>query len=79
MCSTKSARRAAGAAMAGHMMSMLQHLQRSRGLETGALVEAVQEAGRLTGTPTPMLDTVLALVRERALHGRDGPAAEAGR
>ena len=50
------------------MMSMLQDLERNRSLEIGALVEAVQETGRLTGVPTPTLDTVLALVRERALH-----------
>ena len=58
----------AAAAMTGHKMSMLQDLERNRTLEMGALVEAVQETGRLTGTPTPALDTVLALVRERSLH-----------
>ena len=58
----------AAAAMTGHKMSMLQDLERNRALEIGALVEAVQETGRLTGVPTPTLDTVLALVRERELH-----------
>jgi len=58
----------AAAAMTGHKMSMLQGLERGRSLEIGALVEAVQEAGCLAGVPTPTLDSVLALVRERALH-----------
>ena len=58
----------AAAAMVGHKMSMLQDLERGRTLEVGALVEAVQEAGCMTGVPTPTLDTVLALVRERSLH-----------
>lgn len=60
----------AAAAMVGHKMSMLQDLERGRTLEVGALVEAVQEAGRMTGVPTPMLDTVLALVRERSSYER---------
>ncbi|WP_462120667.1 2-dehydropantoate 2-reductase [Methylorubrum extorquens] len=58
----------AAAAMTGHKMSMLQDLERNRTLEVGALVEAIQEAGRLTGVPTSNLDMVLALVRERDLH-----------
>ena len=58
----------AAAAMVGHRMSMLQDLERGRTLEVGVLVEAVQEAGLMTGVPTPMLDSVLALVRERSLH-----------
>ena len=58
----------AAAAMTGHKMSMLQDLERNRALELGALVEAVQETGRLAGVPTPALDAVLALVRERSLH-----------
>ena len=35
-------------------------------MEIDALVGAVQELGRLTGTATPAIDTVLALVRLRA-------------
>jgi 2-dehydropantoate 2-reductase len=61
-------RRIAGAGEVGaHKTSMLQDLERGRKLETGALVAAVQELGRLTGTPTPAIDTVLALIdlRER--------------
>jgi 2-dehydropantoate 2-reductase len=35
-------------------------------MEIDALVTAVQELGRLTGHPTPTIDTVLALVQLRA-------------
>lgn len=55
----------AASRMVGHKMSMLQDFERARKLELGALVEAVSEAGRLTGVPTPNLDLVLALARER--------------
>jgi len=36
-------------------------------MEIDALVTAVQELARLTETPSPMIDTVLALVQERAI------------
>ena len=55
----------AAARMVGHKMSMLQDFERGRELELDALVEAVAEAGRLAGVPTPNLDFVLALARER--------------
>jgi len=45
---------------------MLKDLDAGRPMEIDALVSAVQEPGRLTGTPTPTIDTVLALVRLRA-------------
>ncbi len=48
-----------------HKMSMLQDLERGRPLEIDALVTAVQELGRLTGVPTPLIDAVLALIQER--------------
>ena len=35
-------------------------------MEIDALVTAVQELGHLTQTPTPTIDTVLALIRLRA-------------
>lgn len=63
----------AASTMTGHKMSMLQDLEKGRSLEVGPLVEAVQEAGRLTGVSTPCLDSVLSLVRERALHA--GPTS----
>jgi 2-dehydropantoate 2-reductase len=58
----------AAAAMTGHKMSMLQDLERGRPLEIDALVQAVQEAGVMTNVPTPTLDMVLALARERSLY-----------
>jgi 2-dehydropantoate 2-reductase len=61
-------KRIAGAAAIGaHKTSMLQDLERGRPMEIDALVTAVQEMGRLVGVPTPTIDTVLALVRLRAL------------
>jgi 2-dehydropantoate 2-reductase len=59
-------RRLAGAAAAAdHKMSMLQDLERGRSLEIDALVGVVQELGRLTAIQTPVIDTVLALIKER--------------
>ena len=55
----------AARSIAAHKISMLQDLERGRSLEIDALVTAVQELGRLTSTPTPMIDAVLALVQER--------------
>ena len=46
-------------------MSMLQDLERGRSLELDALVAAMQELGKLTATPTPALDILLALAQER--------------
>ncbi len=60
-------RRLDGAAAAtGHKMSMLQDLERGRSLEIDALVGSVQELGRLTAVQTPVIDAVLALIKERA-------------
>jgi 2-dehydropantoate 2-reductase len=60
-------RRLAGAAAAAdHKMSMLQDLERGRSLEIDALAGAVQELGRLTSVRTPVIDAVLALIKERA-------------
>jgi 2-dehydropantoate 2-reductase len=56
----------AGAAVGAHRTSMLQDLTAGRPMEIDALVGSVAELGRLTGTPTPAIDTVLALVRLRA-------------
>ncbi|MCT8329330.1 2-dehydropantoate 2-reductase [Albidovulum sediminis] len=56
-----------GAAVGAHRTSMLQDLEAGRPMEIDALVGSVQELGRITGTPTPTIDTVLALV---ALRGR---------
>ena len=60
-------RRIAGAAAVGaHKTSMLQDLERGRTMEIDAIVSSVQELGRLTGIPTPTIDTILALVKLRA-------------
>lgn len=55
-----------GAAVGAHRTSMLQDLTAHRPMEIDALVRSVQELGRLTDTPTPTVDTVLALVTLRA-------------
>jgi 2-dehydropantoate 2-reductase len=61
------ARRIDGAGgVAGHKTSMLQDLERQRPMEIDPLVTVVQEMGRLTEVPTPTIDTVLALVQQRA-------------
>jgi 2-dehydropantoate 2-reductase len=57
---------AGGGAVGAHRTSMLQDLERGRPMEIDALVTAVQELGRLTATPTPSIDLVLALVRRLA-------------
>jgi 2-dehydropantoate 2-reductase len=54
------------AALGAHKMSMLQDLERGRSMEIEPLVGVVQELGRLLDVSTPMLDVVLALIRQRA-------------
>ena len=56
-----------GAAVGAHRTSMLQDLDAHRPMEIDALVKSVQELGLITQTPTPTIDTVLALV---SLRGR---------
>ncbi len=58
-------RLAKAGSVVGHKMSMLQDLEHGKPMEIDALVTVVQEFGRLTGVPTPMIDAVLALIRER--------------
>lgn len=55
-----------GAAVGAHRTSMWQDLDAGRPMEIDALVSSVCELGRLTDTPTPTIDTVLALIRLRA-------------
>jgi len=57
---------AGGAEVGAHRTSMLQDLDQGRPMEIDALVGSVQELGRITGTPTPTIDTVLGLVQLRA-------------
>jgi 2-dehydropantoate 2-reductase len=58
---------------------MLQDLERGRPMEIDPLVTVVQEMGRLAQVPTPALDTVLALVAQRAkiagLYATEPPVA----
>ena len=56
-------------------ISMLQDLERGRPLEIDAIVTAVCELGRKVGVPTPTIDAVEALVRERVRH-RSAPDRE---
>ena len=55
-----------GAAVGAHRTSMLQDLDQGRPMEIDALVASVQELGKITKTTTPIIDTVLGLVRLRA-------------
>ena len=60
-------RRIDGAAEVGdHKSSTLQDFERGRPMEIDALVAAVAELGRLVGIPTPTMDMIYALVRQRA-------------
>ncbi len=60
-------KRIAGAAAVGaHKTSMLQDLEAGRTMEIDALLGAVKELGQLVGVATPVIDLVLALVRQRA-------------
>jgi 2-dehydropantoate 2-reductase len=57
-------KRIAGAEKVGkHKTSMLQDIESGRAPEVDALVGSVAELGDLTGTPTPHIDTVYALVK----------------
>ncbi len=49
-----------------HKTSMLQDLERGRPMEIAPIVSAVSEMGGLTDVPTPIIDTVLALIQLRA-------------
>ena len=54
------------AAVGAHKTSMLQDLEAGRTMEIDALLGAVKELGQLVGMATPVIDLVLALVRQRA-------------
>lgn len=60
-------KRIAGARDVGdHKTSMLQDLELGRPMEIDALVASVQELGRIVNVPTPTIDIVLGLVKQRA-------------
>ena len=71
-------KRIAGAqAVGAHKTSMLQDVEHGRALELEALVGAVIELGRITGTPTPTIDAIhaLASLLARTLSTRRGRLA----
>jgi 2-dehydropantoate 2-reductase len=45
---------------------MLQDLETGRPMEIDAVIGAVVEVARMTGVPTPTIDSILSLVRRRA-------------
>jgi len=56
-----------GAAAVGeHKTSMLQDIERGRPIELEAIVGAVRDLGRLVSVPTPTIDTIYALVKQKA-------------
>ena len=56
-----------GAAAVGeHKTSMLQDIERGRPIELDAIVGAVRDLGWLVEVPTPTIDTIYALVRQKA-------------
>lgn len=60
-------RRIDGAGAVGaHRTSMLQDLEQGRAMEIDALVSSVQELGQIAGHPTPTINIVLALIRQKA-------------
>ena len=54
------------AAVGAHKTSMLQDLEAGRTMEIDAMLGVVKELGELVGVATPIIDLVLALVRQRA-------------
>ena len=58
-----------------HKTSMLQDFEAGRPLETAALVGSIVEMGRMTGTPTPLIEAVHALLRllESTVQAPGGP------
>jgi 2-dehydropantoate 2-reductase len=72
-------RRIEGArALGAHKMSMLQDLEHGRDMEVEPLIGVVQELGRRTGIPTPTVDIILALIRQRAAHAKTQSRGRAG-
>jgi len=61
-------RRIDGAGSVGeHKTSMLQDFERGRPIELDAIVGAVAELGDIVGVPTPMVDSIYALTRRKAV------------
>ncbi len=56
-----------GGEVGDHKTSTLQDFEAGLPVELPALIGAVSELGRTTGVPTPAIDTVYALARQRAI------------
>lgn len=63
---TADERTTMGASLGAFRTSMLQDFDKSRPPEIDAIVGAVVEVGRATGTPMPVSESVLALVAQKA-------------
>lgn len=63
---TADERTTMGASLGDFRTSMLQDFDKSRPPEINAIVGAVVEIGRATGTPMPVSESVLALVEQKA-------------
>ena len=59
-------RLAIGGGNPAHKQSMLQDAEKGRPMEVDALVTIVCELGRMVGVETPVMDMVLALVKQQA-------------
>lgn len=69
-------RRIDGAGAVGaHKTSMLQDLEQGRPMEIDPLLTVVQEIGRLVDVPTPTIDVVLALIKQRQITAQQALAA----
>jgi 2-dehydropantoate 2-reductase len=55
-----------GGDVGDHKTSTLQDFEAGLPVELPALIGAVAELGRMTGVPTPVIDTIYALARQRA-------------
>jgi 2-dehydropantoate 2-reductase len=56
-----------GGEVGDHKTSTLQDYEAGLPVELPALIGAVAELGRMTGVPTPAIDTIYALARQRAV------------
>jgi 2-dehydropantoate 2-reductase len=71
-------RRIDGAGAVGaHKTSMLQDLEAGRAMEIDPLLTVVQEMGRMIGQPTPMIDAVLGLIKQRDRMAQAAPSGAA--
>lgn len=65
-CTTFEQRVAMIKQLSSHKTSMLQDIEAGREAEVGPLVEVIGELGRLLNVPTPINDTLVALISQRS-------------